>query len=261
MDANTAAVICAVIAMIGSSIAAFFQYRSTIKQKKNELEAQNAKELEEAKKKIEESEKAEADRALREEIQKMTSEITSSVQTVAKDVSDMQKHVKGLDERMDKLNRTMERRMATHDERMRAIVEVLSKNARTFSALIRAQKQTDTRLQTIMEVESYNLKFSQQTAGALAVVGEVLAERIETAGATETDMFRLREALKTANAAHSGFTDKILNAQVSFVTQDPASGQQDTAGDAEVKAIQAIMHNNELRKGSENDDEGSDNPS
>lgn len=260
MDANIAAVICAAIAMIGTAIGAFFQYRSTIKQKKDELEAKNAKELEEAKKKIEESEKAEADRALRDEIQRMTSEVTSSVQAVARDVSDMQKHVKGIDERMDKLSKTMERRMSTHDERMRAIVEVLSKNARTFSALIRAQKQTDTRLQTIMEVESYNLKFSQQTAGALAVVGEVLAERIEVAGATETDMFRLREALKTANAAHSGFTDKILNAQVSFVTQDPASAQQDTAGDAEVKAIQSIMHNNELRKGSD-DEESSDNPS
>lgn len=259
MNEHIATVLCAIIAMMGTIVVAFFQYRSVIRQKKSELEADSAKELEQAKKDLEESKRAEADRALREEIQKMNSAITASVQAVANEVSDMQKHVKGMDERMDKLSRTMERRMATHEERMRAIVEVLSKNARTFSALIRAQKQTDTRLQTIMEVESYNLKFSQQTAGALAIVGEVLAEHIEAADASDTDMFRLREALKTANGAHSGFTDKILNAQVSFVAQVPASDHQDTVGDAEVRAIQAIMHNNDLQKGSGHD-ENSDNP-
>lgn len=247
MDANVAAVICAAIAMFASTVGAVLQYRATLKQKQAELDANTNKELEQAKQELEKSKRLEAERAFRAEMQDMNRALATSVDNIAKSVSDMEKHVKGLDERMEKLDVTMERRMTTHEERMRAIVEVLSKNARTFSALVRAQRQTDTRLETIMEVESYNLRFSQETAGALAVVGELLAEQVESAGATDTEMFRLREALKTAKGAQSGFTEKILNAQVAFIAKDPASNQKDTAGDAEVDAIHSIMRKQPVR--------------
>lgn len=185
----------ALIALIGTVFGAVLQYRAAVDNRRSKDAEAARKEAEEATKKLEEAERTKD----RQELQRQIEELTSEVQR--------------LGDRFDKLKIATESRLNDHDDSIKKVVEVLSHDARVYSGIMRMHAQTESRMQALMDVQTYNMKFANETATSLRIIGELVSHAL---GSTPEDAERLRDTLDASSTTHKNFVDNILNAQQHF---------------------------------------------
>ena len=240
MDENWTAIIVAAIAMLSSMFSAFLNFRASRTATENKEAAAKDKELREAREKIAKQEQEQYHAETQRKFDEIREMMDRNFQEMKKDMDTMHTQINEMRESFQKLERKTDIRIANQEERMRAIVDVLSRNARTFSAMMKMHAQADSRMATIMEVSSYNLKVAQETSSAIQVIGEILCEVAEDNDTvSETDMGRLQHIVGNNTIMQQQFTDKILAAQASFFNQPGFS--PDPATDKEVENIREIM--------------------
>lgn len=236
-----ATVIVALFALISSVAGAFINYKAQRTANETKKQAETDRELAAARQKIDDQERIAAREKLDGQINALSEMMQSNFKTMKKDMEKMHVEIDSVKASVRSLEEKTDKRLANQEERMRAIVDVLSKNTRTFSAMMKMHAQADSRMGTLMEVSSYNLKFAKETANALQVVGEVLCEVAEDhANVSETDMTRLNGTIGTNTVAQQQFMDKIIAAQMAFFNQ-PSFGPDPTT-DREIAEIRAILN-------------------
>lgn len=214
--------VCGLLAAVVAAVAQIMQNR---KQRKN-AEAKEAQQaLEEANKKIAEQERQRRDDALQRQINAIENTGTQT-----------QKDIKMLASQVEKMRSHVNMRASESEEGIRMITSILSKDARTRSNLIHMYARTEAQLKTLMEIETYNLRFTKDTAATLATVGELLAKLLDS----NDDVQRLRHSLDENNEMQQEFIDGVINAQRQFMAQGNTDGTDESV-EKEIERINNIM--------------------
>lgn len=217
------ALVTGICGCIGLLITAVFQVIAAGKKRKSDADDAQNKELEEAKKKLAEKEQKERD----ETIQRQISDI-------AEQGKNTQNEIKMLASQVEKMRNHANIRASESEDGIRMITTILSKDARTRSNLIHMYARTESQLKTLMEIETYNLRFTKDTATTLTTVGELLAKLLESS----EDAARLRRSLDENKEMQDEFMDGVINAQKSLF--DQTGMQAETEIEAELEKINKI---------------------
>lgn len=242
MDPNMATVLVAAIpaafAMLSASIVAFFQYR--------EHKAKKAKEAEDADKEKAAAEKARADaaeRQLREEHEQADRDRLQAT------LEGMQKQISSIESQVNHMSQEMNDRIEHAEESITAIVEILSKNARTMSQMMHMHAQTESRLQALMEIEGYNMRFTNETSTTLRAIGEIIAGAL----LDQDDAEKLNAKIEENTRAHKDFIDQIIEKQKDFFSEPLM--QDDPRAEQEIKDIEDIIRRAKHKRDKKREDE------
>lgn len=206
---HIATIVAAGLACFSAIVVAIIQY------KQNQT-AKRDKELEEANKRAEEAERKLEKEQREKEQQELKDQLRELTESVGKMNDSFHKEIQYLGARFDKLKLQTEGRLDQHDESIRKIVDVLSRDARMYSNMMRLHAQTETRLQSIMDMQTYNMKFANETATTLRIIGELVNHAIVN---SPEDSTRLQAALTDNKNAHSAFVNNLVTAQQDFFKQ------------------------------------------
>lgn len=206
---SIATIVAAGLACVSAIVVAIIQYKQTQTAKRDkELEEANRR-AEEAERKLEKERREKEQEELREQLR----ELNESVGKISESV---QKEIQYLGARFDKLKLQTESRLEQHDDSIRKIVDVLSRDARMYSNMMRLHAQTETRLQSIMDMQTYNMKFANETATTLRIIGELVNHAIVN---SPEESQKLQAALTDNKNAHSAFVNNLVTAQQDFFKQ------------------------------------------
>lgn len=217
------ALVTGICGCVGLLITAVFQVIAAGKKRKSDADDAQNKELEEAKKKLAEKEQKERD----ETIQRQISDI-------AEQGKNTQNEIKMLASQVEKMRNHANIRASESEDGIRMITTILSKDARTRSNLIHMYARTESQLKTLMEIETYNLRFTKDTATTLTTVGELLAKLLDSS----EDAARLRRSLDENKEMQDEFMDGVINAQKTLF--DQTGMQAETEIEAELEKINKI---------------------
>lgn len=212
--------------IIVAGITAYFQYRSTVAKKKQDEDDARQKALDEANKKLQEAErKAEA-----EKLDTRLRSFEESIQSVKSDMT-------GISRQIESIRQHTSNRIAESEDGIRMITTILSKDARARSNMVRMYAKSEAQLRTLMEIQTYTLKFTKETASAIHTIGTILSRNVEEDD-PETSQ-RLIRCLDDNNARQQQFVDNVITAQRTFFDQGQLNGDNET--EAEIERINAIL--------------------
>lgn len=197
-----ATIAVAALALVGTCVTAIFQYRATVNTRKS-------KELEEAKQRAEAAEKA----LEKEKQDRQFAELQSQIQSLSSSLEDTRNEIKYVGDRLDKYKKVTDKELEEQGESIQKIIDVLSKNAHMYSGIMHMHAQTESRMQALMDVQTYNMKFANETATTLRIIGELVSHAM---GNNPQDAERLQDALTASSTTHKEFIDNILGAQQHF---------------------------------------------
>ena len=167
MDANIATVLVAGLALIGTIANGLIQLRSQKKEKQTENEAAAQRQANEMKKEADV-----AKQQLKDQEQKETlDEIKRSIAALSEKVDSVSNGVRSVHTRVDAMQTKFSKRLQDTEESIDKITLLLSRQARTYSSLIAMNQQNSERVQQMIRMESYNLKFTKGVADLLNSMG------------------------------------------------------------------------------------------
>ena len=212
--------------VIVAGITAYFQYKSTVAKKKKEEDEANQKALDEAERKIQEAErKAEAER------------LENRLQSFENAIDSIKGDVMGISRQIEGMRQHTASRIAESEDGIRMITTILSKDARARSNMVRMYAKSEAQLRTLMEIQTYTLKFTKETASAIHTVGTILARNLEDHDPDASQ--RLAKCLDDNNSQQQQFIDNVINAQRTFFDQGQIPGDSET--EAEIERINSIL--------------------
>lgn len=191
----------AALAMIGTCMTAYFQYKSSKATAKKEADEEARRRAEEAEKELEKTRKEEEQRQINERFEDLSEKLEK-----------MSKNIEFINGRLDNQKLAFDKRMEQTEASIRMIIQVLSKNAREFSSLMKMHQQTETRLQIMMNIETQNLKFSKELSSTLGTIAEVLSHSLND----DEAVAQVRDTIESSKLTDKQFMDAILEAQKDF---------------------------------------------
>lgn len=191
----------AALAMIGTCMTAYFQYKSSKATAKKEADEEARRRAEEAEKELEKTRKEEEQRQINERFEDLSEKLEK-----------MSKNIEFINGRLDNQKLAFDKRMEQTEASIRMIIQVLSKNAREFSSLMKMHQQTETRLQIMMNIETQNLKFSKELSSTLGTIAEVLSHYLND----DEAVAQVRDTIESSKLTDKQFMDAILEAQKDF---------------------------------------------
>ena len=117
------------------------------------------------------------------------------------------------------------------------ITTILSKDARARSNMVRMYAKSEAQLRTLMEIQTYTLKFTKETASAIHTVGSILSRNLEDEDPDASE--KLSKCLDDNNSHQQQFIDNIITAQRTFFDQGQIAGDSET--EAEIDRINSII--------------------
>lgn len=229
MDSPTVAAILtvaipAVCTMFSAVLVAWITHRND-KEKKQNAEAA--------------AEKARADAAekqLREEHEQQERERLQVT------LDSMQRQINSIETQLTHVSTEMAERMAHAEESINSIVAILSKNARAMSQMMHMHTQTENRLQALMEIEGYNMRFTNETSTTLRAIGEIMAGAL----LDPEDAKKINAKIDDNTKAHTEFIDQIIEKQKDFFTEPLATDDQ--KAEKEIREIEEIVRHSTYKK-------------
>ena len=197
------ALVTSICAALGVVASAFFQYKASQTAKKAKEESDAERRAENAERELE-KERKEKDKAALDE----------RFETLGKQISELAGSVNVLNTRLDKQQKEFEMRITQTEESLRMIVQILSKNAREYSTMMKMHSATESRLQIMMDIETQNLRFSKQLSGTLSTIAEILASTIDGSDAEAVE--KLQTTIRESEERDQKFIDAILESQKEF---------------------------------------------
>ena len=219
------ALVTGVLGCFGILITAVFQYMGNMKRKKSEAEAAAEKALNEANEKIRQKDQEARDK-----------EVERQIGEIAATGKDTQQAIIELANQVERMKHYVNVKLNDSEESLRMISGILSKEAMTRSNIIHMSARTEAQLKTLMEIESYNLKFTKETAGTLSVIGGLLANLL-----TESDdLQRLHKTLEENDDMQAELLDDMIEAQKKFFEQSHSEPVSNKELEAEIDKIYGI---------------------
>lgn len=185
------------------------------------------------------AEKARADAAekqLREEHEQQERERLQAT------LDSMQRQINSIETQLTHVSNEMAERMAHAEESINSIVAILSKNARTMSQMMHMHTQTENRLQALMEIEGYNMRFTNETSTTLRAIGEIMAGTL----LDPEDAKKINAKIDDNNKAHTEFIDQIIEKQKDFFTEPLVTDDQ--KAEKEIREIEEIVRHSRSKK-------------
>lgn len=227
------AIVTGIFGAVGILITGIFQVVSAYKKRKSESAEEAEKALQEANKKLE-----------KQEQEKRDTEIQRQIESIERTGQSTQNDIKMLAAQVEKMRTHVNMRASESEEGIRMITAILSKDARTRSNLIHMYARTEAQLKTLMEIETYNLRFTKETAATLSTVGELLSKLLSSSEDTQ----RLRKALDDSSETQQEFIDGVINAQKQFFEQSHENYDNKDL-EAEIERINNIGSSPRKRRG------------
>lgn len=220
------ALLTGITAVTVAGITAYFQYRSVKTKKKQDEDDVKQKALDEANRKIQEADrKAEAER------------LENRLQSFEKAIESLKGEMGGFSRQIESMRQHTANRIAESEDGIRMITTILSKDARARSNMVRMYAKSEAQLRTLMEIQTYTLKFTKETASAIHTVGTILSRNLEEQDPDTSQ--RLIRCLDDNNANQQQFVDSVIMAQRTFFDQGQIPGDSDS--EAEIERINAIL--------------------
>ena len=217
VDANIATVLVAALSLIGSIIVGFMQMRSSRQEKQSASEAEARKQAEDMKKKADEAEEKLKER----EQQETLDEIRRTLDTLTAKVDNVSKNVQSVHSRVDAMQLKFSARLQETEESIDKITKLLSRYARTYSSLIAMNQQTSERVQQMIRMESYNLKFTKGVADFLDSMGTAVLG-LHAAESDSRAYQSLQKVLDGVEVSRQDFLQNVMQENVNMF-QNPTN--------------------------------------
>lgn len=217
MDANVAAVAVAALALIGTLYTAYTNLKSKQKEKRSEAEEAARRQADEMKKRADEAEAALKERAQQETLE----EIRRAVKDLADKVDGVSRNVQSVHHRVDAMQMKFSARLQDTEESIDKITKLLSRYARTYSSLIAMNHQTSERVQQMIRMESYNLKFTKGVADFLDSMGTVIL-KMHADESDDKAYQELQSVLDGVEISRQTFLQNMMQENVNMF-QNPAN--------------------------------------
>lgn len=220
------ALMTSIAGIVVAGITAYFQYKASSAKKKRDEDDAKQKALDEATRKVRETERqAEAER-----LDRRLSSFESSIGSIQGDIEAISRQIEGLRQHTSN-------RIAESEDGIRMITTILSKDARARSNMVRMYAKSEAQLRTLMEIQTYTLKFTKETASAIHTVGSILSRNLEDEDPDASE--KLSKCLDDNNSHQQQFIDNIITAQRTFFDQGQIAGDSET--EAEIDRINSII--------------------
>ena len=196
--------ITALLAFAGTAFTAYMQYKSSKAKAKKDAEEADAQKA----KKAEEELEAQNKRIYEESIQRQFQELGAKIDSVSNGMT-------AINQRLDMQKKQFDNRIFEVEESIQMIIQVLSKNAREFSSLLKLQGQTESRMQVLMDLEMQNLRFSKELSSILDKVADVLNRSIND----EEIAKKIQEIVAESGSIDRDLVETIISSQRAIFKQ------------------------------------------
>ncbi|MDE6040009.1 MAG: hypothetical protein K2F99_00380, partial [Muribaculaceae bacterium] len=190
MDLNTlsesiltqgTAIILAIVSLMGTIITSWFSYREKTRSKTSEAEKAAKEEAAREKKEATEARKALEDAHRQQEIDELRRELKDLEQKLEQANASSKSSVT----RGDRQHLKVIGRIQDNEESITKITQVLAKNARTYSGLMRMNEQTTEKLRQLIQLEHNNLELTRSVADILAELATTIEKMVRNDGNPE----------------------------------------------------------------------------
>jgi predicted RNase H-like nuclease (RuvC/YqgF family) len=209
-----ATIIVALIALFGTIVTAVLQYRAT-------EEAKKAKHYDEEKQRADAAER----KLEKEQRDREHEQIKAEMESLHKEIAKVHEDVQHLGDRIDAVKKTTDAHLSSHDDTLAKISDILSRDARTYSGLMKMHSQTESRLQALLNIQICSMQFANDTAATLHVVGDILGHTLED----EEAQGKLSEAVSKHEGAQNNFIKELMNQQQSLFNSNMMDNASESA--------------------------------
>jgi hypothetical protein len=197
----------AAISLLGTIFTGYMQYKTSRDNSKRDADEAERRRADNAEKELEKKRKEEEQRNIDDKFK----ELSDKLERVSSDIQI-------INGRLDNQKIAFDKRIEQAEANIRMIIQVLSKNAREYSTMMKMHQQTEERLQVMMNIETQNLKFSKELSSTLGTIAEILSRSLEDDDAKE----EVRTTMENNRIMDKEFMDVILEAQKEFFAQAAA---------------------------------------
>ena len=197
----------AAISLLGTIYTGYMQYKASRDNSKRDADEAERRRADNAEKELEKKRKEEEQRNIDDKFK----ELSDKLERVSSDIQI-------INGRLDNQKIAFDKRIEQAEANIRMIIQVLSKNAREYSTMMKMHQQTEERLQVMMNIETQNLKFSKELSSTLGTIAEILSRSLEDDDAKE----EVRTTMENNRIMDKEFMDVILEAQKEFFAQAAA---------------------------------------
>lgn len=220
------ALLSSLTAIIVAIVSAISQYKSAKDAKKRDDEAASVRAVKEAEERAEKiQQKADAER------------LETRLQSFEDQIGSVRNSIDAVSRQMESIRKHTANRIAESEDGIRMITTILSKDARARSNMVRMYAKSEAQLRTLMEIQTYTLKFTKETASAINTIGTVLSRNVEDRDPEASQ--KLGKCLDDNAARQQQFVDNVIAAQRTFFDQGQTGGDADT--EAEIERINSIL--------------------